>query len=87
MDKYAIDEVAIVLSRKLSDGPVILTVNPGKRESVLRHQDGKFIVNIAEQAQDNLANEELVRFLSKLLKCRVRIKSGFTSKTKTIVLA
>ena len=41
-------------------------------------------ISINAPAQDNLANKELVKFLSKELKKRVHIKSGLHSKIKTI---
>lgn len=41
-------------------------------------------INIKAKAEDNKANKELLRFLSKELKKKVRIKSGFCSKEKRV---
>lgn len=43
-------------------------------------------VSIAAPADKNKANIELIKFLSKLLKKRVRIKSGLASKEKIIII-
>ena len=43
-----------------------------------------YIVDIKEKAEDNKANIELVRFLSKELGRKVKIKSGLRSKLKII---
>ena len=41
-------------------------------------------LEIAAPAKNSKANVEIVRFLSKLLKKKIRIVSGFTSKNKSI---
>jgi uncharacterized protein len=41
-------------------------------------------VEIKAEAKDNKANIELMKFLSKLLKRRVEIVTGFTSKEKIL---
>jgi len=41
-------------------------------------------INIKEKAEDNKANKELMKFLSKFFGKRVKIKSGFRSKEKII---
>ncbi|MBI2574860.1 YggU family protein [Candidatus Woesearchaeota archaeon] len=43
-----------------------------------------YIVCIKEPADKGKANAELVRFLSKELKCRVRILSGLRSREKFV---
>ena len=41
-------------------------------------------INVRARPEDNKANEEIVRFLSKQLKKKVSIKSGFRSKEKLL---
>lgn len=43
-----------------------------------------YIITIKEPADKGKANSELVRFLSKELKCRVRILSGLMSREKIV---
>lgn len=43
-----------------------------------------YIISIKEPADKGKANAELVRFLSKELKCRVRIVSGYSSRHKVV---
>jgi uncharacterized protein (TIGR00251 family) len=43
-------------------------------------------LNIKEPAKDNKANKEIIKFLTKLLGKKVKIKSGLTSKEKIIHL-
>ena len=62
-------------------------VKPNARKSaVLGFDDAKkaYKVAISEPAEDNKANRELIRFLSKELGRAVSISSGFSSKIKTI---
>ena len=46
-----------------------------------------YIIKIKAKAQDNKANIELIRFLSKVLGKSAKIKSGFKSREKIIVTA
>ncbi|MBL7056617.1 DUF167 domain-containing protein [Candidatus Woesearchaeota archaeon] len=41
-------------------------------------------INIKEKAEDNKANKELIKFLSKKLKKSVKIVSGLKSRNKII---
>lgn len=43
-----------------------------------------YIVKIKAKAEDSKANMELIKFLSKVLSKKVKIKSGFKSKEKII---
>jgi len=43
-----------------------------------------FIISVAAPADKDKANKELVRFLSKELKKKVRIKSGLKSREKVL---
>ena len=58
--------------------------NSGRQE-IQKSIDGKITkVFLKKPAEDNKANKELEKFLSKYLKKQVRIIKGFTSKRKTI---
>lgn len=70
---------------KESKFKVIIKPNSAKNE-IVGFDDYKkaYIIKIKEKAEDNKANEELIKFLSKILRKRVKIKSGFKSKEKLI---
>ncbi|MBI2208302.1 YggU family protein [Candidatus Woesearchaeota archaeon] len=64
---------------------VIIKPNSSKNEIISFDKDKKaYKVNIKEKAEDNKANKELLRFLSKYLGKRVKIKSGLKSREKLI---
>ncbi len=64
---------------------VIVKLNSRKNE-ILGYDEEKqaYIISIKEKAEDNRANIELVKFLSKMLGRKARIKSGLKSKEKII---
>jgi len=64
---------------------VIVKPNSRKNE-ILGYDEGKraYIISIKEKAEDNQANIELIRFLSKMLGRKARIKSGLKSREKII---
>jgi len=72
----------------LEKGPIQAVVKPNaKKTEVLEWLDDHTVkIAIAAPAEENKANVELVRFLSKQVKRRVRIKSGLTSKRKVVEL-
>ena len=47
-------------------------------------KDGNYIIELNAKPKNNEANLELIKFLSKELRKRVRIIKGFKSKTKLI---
>lgn len=55
-----------------------------KKSEILNQEADTWHIAVKAPAEDNKANKELVRFLSKKLKKRVRIKSGLKSKTKIL---
>lgn len=62
-------------------------VKPNSRKNgILGYDEGKqaYIFSIKEKAEDNKANIELIRFLSKMLGRKARIKSGLKSREKII---
>lgn len=68
-------------------GPVFIKAKPGKKKTVIvDFLEDCFVVDVAAKAEDNDANEELMRYLSKVSKRQVKIKSGFTSKNKIVIL-
>ena len=66
---------------------VIVKLNSDKNEIVGFDADkSAYIVRIKARAQDNKANIELIKFLSKTTGRKARILSGLKSKTKLIEL-
>ena len=64
---------------------VVIKPNAKKSEIIGYNCDKEgFEIAIKAPPKDNKANIELIKFLSKLLKKKVRIKSGKTSKVKVI---
>ena len=64
---------------------VIIKPNSRKNEIIGFDESKKaYLINIKEKAEDNKANRELVRFLSKFLGKKARIKSGLKSREKII---
>lgn len=64
---------------------IIVKPNSSKNE-IIKFDDEKqaLKVNISAPADKNKANKEVIKFFSKLLKKRVEIKSGLTSKEKLL---
>ncbi|RJQ19013.1 DUF167 domain-containing protein [Candidatus Woesearchaeota archaeon] len=76
--------------KEIAKGRVLVRVRPNVRESCLAgFDDGRkvWLLDIAAPAEDNQANVEVVRFLSRMIGSRVRIRSGLTSKQKYVELA
>lgn len=66
---------------------VIIKPNSPKNEVVGFDSDKKaYKISIKEKAEENKANKELIRFLSKELGKRIKIKSGLKSREKIIEL-
>lgn len=64
---------------------VIVKPNAAKNEIIGFDKDKKaYKINIKERAEENRANKELIRFLSKHMGKRVKIKSGLKSREKII---
>jgi len=64
----------------------IIVKTNAKKNEVLGYDKIKeaYRISIKEKAEDNRANKEIIKFLSKLLKKKVRIVSGLKSKEKII---
>jgi uncharacterized protein (TIGR00251 family) len=57
------------------------------RNEILSADSSTMKVAVAAPAEKGRANLELIRFLSKKLKCQVRIVSGFEKKAKIIEIS
>ena len=64
---------------------VIIKPNSSKNE-IVGFDDNKksYKISIKEKAEDNKANKGLIKFLSKVIGKKVRIKSGLKSREKII---
>jgi uncharacterized protein (TIGR00251 family) len=68
----------------------IVIAKPNSHKSEILSYDSEtktYKVAIAAPAQDGKANIELIKFLSRELKKKVAIKSGFTGKKKLIIVS
>ena len=65
--------------------PFSITVIPNASATEIYCEEGAWKARIAAPADKDKANKELIRYLSKILKKRVRIKSGLRSRKKRIV--
>ena len=64
---------------------VVIKTNSQSNEIVGFNKDkNAYLIKIKAMPKDNKANIELVKFLSKALGKRVKIKSGFKSREKII---
>ncbi|HHE36795.1 MAG TPA: DUF167 domain-containing protein [Candidatus Woesearchaeota archaeon] len=66
-----------------------ILVKPGKKRNCVLGYDYKkkaLLIEVKAPPHNNEANKEVVRFLSKLLRRKIRIKSGHTAKLKTLVV-
>ncbi len=64
---------------------VIIKPNSSRNEILSYDQErGAYRINIKARAEDNKANIEVIKFLSRSLKKRVGIVKGFKSKEKVI---
>jgi len=64
---------------------VIIRPNSDKNGIIgFDEQKKAYRLNIKAKAEDNKANRELIKFLSKVLKKGVKIKSGLRSRIKII---
>lgn len=64
----------------------IIVKTKSSKNDVLGFDEGKnaYRVNIKAKAEDNEANKEIIKFLSKTIGKRILIKSGLRSKEKII---
>ena len=70
---------------KESKFKAIVKPNSGENKIIEFDKDkNAYIINIKARAEDNKANIELIKFLSKFLKKKVKIASGLKSREKII---
>ena len=75
------------MKNKTEMNTIFVRVKPNAlKTEVLEKNENVWIIAIAAPADKDKANKELVRFLSKTLKKKVRIKSGMRSRDKTLVI-
>ena len=75
------------IEQYLKKGYLKIIVKPNARDNEIISFDSErdaLRVSIAAPAEDNKANIEVVKFFSKLLKKKVKIKSGLRSKEKLL---
>ena len=78
------------IAKYIKNNHLKILVKPNSRENeILGFDEGKnaLRVSISAPAEDNKANIEVVKFFSKLLKKKVRIKTGLRSKEKLLELS
>ncbi|NQU98760.1 DUF167 domain-containing protein [Candidatus Woesearchaeota archaeon] len=69
------------------DSKLKIRVTPNaKKTEVKGVKDDLLLVNVAAPPDKNKANLEVVKYFSKLLKKKVKIKKGLKSKEKTLVI-
>jgi uncharacterized protein (TIGR00251 family) len=61
-------------------------VKPGSGRFSLTERGDDAVLELASPPREGQANQELVRELSRLLRCEVRILSGLRSRRKLILL-
>lgn len=64
-----------------------IIVKPNSRENMIEGFDSQrnaYIVHVKAKPEDNNANIEIIKFLSRYMKKRVRIVTGLKSKEKII---
>ena len=72
---------------EIKTGKFKIIVKPNARENRVNGFDmekGAYRVSIKAKPEGNKANAEIIKFLSKLLKKRVKIAHGLKSREKTI---
>jgi uncharacterized protein (TIGR00251 family) len=75
------------LSEFVKDNKLRVLIKPNAdKNKILGYDSSKQAIKISikAKAEKNKANLELIKFLSKQLKRKVRIKSGLTSKEKVV---
>ncbi len=73
------------IEKLISDNKIRIYVNPkSNKTEIIGIKDNRIKVNVKEPADKNKANIEVIKFFSRLLKKKVRIKNGLKSKEKTL---
>jgi len=72
---------------EIKENPFKIIVKPNSNKNEVIGYDGErgaYRVNIKAKPEDNKANIEVIKFLSRLLNKQVRIVKGFRSRSKLI---
>lgn len=75
------------VSDYIKDNKLKIIVKPNSKENkILGYDENRKALKtaIAAHAEENKANKELIKFISKLLKRKIKIKAGLKSKEKLI---
>ena len=75
------------INQYINNGSLKIIVKPNSQKTEIIGYDElkkSVVVSVSERPKDNKANIEVIKYFSKLLKKRVRIKSGLTSKEKIL---
>jgi len=75
------------VSEYIINNKLKITVKPNSSENkIIGYDESRkaIKVNIAAKPEENKANMEVIKFFSRLLKKRVKIKYGLTSKEKLL---
>ena len=73
------------LSDYIKDGFLKVAVKTGKSKTLITGYDKNTVnIDVNARPEKGKANAEIVKFISKQLKKKVEIKSGFTSKVKIL---
>ena len=78
------------LSQLMGSNKFKVIVKPNSKENKIidfNKDSNTYKIQIKAKPEDNKANIELIKFLSKELKKKVRITSGFKSKEKIVEIA
>ena len=76
--------------KEIKQGVIKVILKPNSSKNKIKEFDSErnaYKIDIKSPAQDNKANIELVKFLSRLLKKDVKIIKGFKSKEKLIKIS
>lgn len=82
-----LSKIAMDINNYIKNNHLKIIVKPNSNNNdIIKFDDEKqaLRVNISAPADKNKANKEVIKFFSKLLKKRVEIKSGLTSKEKML---
>ena len=74
------------LSPYIHNNLLSLKVIPNAKRTELKEENNQLKLYVHALPEKNKANKEVIKFFSKLLKKRVEIKSGLTSKEKLLRL-
>lgn len=73
--------------QETTEGLIIpVRVRPGSGRFAMKDGEAGLVVELSGPAREGRANQELVKELSRILRCEVRIVSGLRSRRKIILL-